>query len=83
MDEKLLKKLIRQVKILNFFIASFGVLTLISIAIIGFLLWQVVSFAQDVNKKAQETKQQLNVQNQACKSDALGNFLKQNSEVCR
>jgi cytoskeletal protein RodZ len=90
MNEKLLKKLIRQVKILNFFIASFGFLVLISIGIVVFLLWQTITFVQGVNQKLQnvsqqvkETRQSLNVKNQACEDSAIGNFLKKNSQFCK
>lgn len=84
MDEKLLRKISRQLRFLNIFLASFGILILISIAIIGFLLWQMISFVQDVGNQVQNTREQFNVQRQACEADnRLGTFLRNNSDVCR
>lgn len=83
MNDKLLHQLVRQMKILNFFIASFGVLILASIIVIGFLLWQVITFVQDVNQRVENTREQLNVRQQACENERLGNFLQRNSDLCR
>jgi predicted PurR-regulated permease PerM len=47
MDELLVKQLTRQLKLLNFWITVFGTLFLISLIIIGFLLYKVVNFTQN------------------------------------
>lgn len=87
MDEKLLRQLVRQMKFLNFFMASFGILILASIAVIGFMLYQVITFTQnaasDVRDFQQQTTERLDVRQQACESDRLGDFLRGNSNVCQ
>lgn len=82
MDEKLLRQLVRQMKFLNFFMAFFGILILAGMAVIGFMLWQMVTFAQNVNERVQNTTEQLDVRQQACESEQLGEFLRNNSNVC-
>lgn len=86
MEEQLLRKLVRQMKFLNFFIGVFGVLIIGSIAVIGFLLFQVITFAQsaasDVRDFQQQTTESLDVRQQACEDETLGGFLRNNSEVC-
>lgn len=86
MNDKLLKQLVRQVKILNIFMAFFGVLIVVSIAVIGFMLYQMITFTQDaaaeVREFQQQTSEQLDIRRQACESEQLGGFLKSSSEVC-
>ena len=57
MNEQLEKQLIRQLKILNFWITTFGVLLLITLGIIGFFLFQAVSFVRSTNDSIQQFKQ--------------------------
>lgn len=86
MDEKLSKQLIRQLKFLNFFIGLFGVLILAAIAVIGFMLFQVITFTQtaanNISDFRQETAGKLDVREQACGDETLGAFLRNNSNVC-
>ena len=87
MDEKLQRQLLRQLKILNFWITFFGVLFLVSIGIIGFLLFQVITFARDTGGKIdsleQTTTEKLDVKAQICGgSDSLSNFIRQNTDAC-
>lgn len=84
MDEKLLRKLSRQMRFLNIFMAFFGIVIITGLVIIGLLLWQVITFAQDINNRIENTRNQLNVQEQACEADnRLGKFLRNNSDVCQ
>ena len=85
-NEKLLKQLIKQVKLLNIFVGFFGLLALTAIALIGFMLWQAMTYAQnaavEIDEFRQETTQQLNVRQQACNDEKLGAFLKSSSDIC-
>lgn len=87
MDEILLKQLLRQVKILNFWISVVGVLVLVSLAICGFLLFKVVTFVQDtrdsVNNLQQRTEDTLNVRKQICESDSVGSLFQDRSDLCK
>lgn len=86
MDEKLQKQLIRQLRWLNIVVTSFGVLLLLALGMIGFLLFQVITFARDTGEQLQslrqDTTEQFNVKDKACQDESLGNFLKNNSSVC-
>lgn len=86
MDEKLLKQLTRQLRFLNIMIASFGLFILLSIATIGFLLFQVITFARNTGEQLQgiqqQTTEKLDVKSLACQDESLGGFLKNNSDVC-
>ncbi|MCB9819934.1 hypothetical protein H6796_01365 [Candidatus Nomurabacteria bacterium] len=87
-NEVLLKQLVRQVKILNFWITLFGSLFLVGIVIAGFLLWQVVAFIGQTNQKIEDMKtsasDSLNVQKKTCESDGkIGSWFRENTEVCK
>ena len=80
MDEKLQKQLIRQMKILNFWITTLGISLLIALAVVGFFLWQVVSAVQTAATRIEtfqtETREQLNVKKQLCEGDgAVSRYL--------
>lgn len=70
MNDDLARQLIRQLKLLNFWITLFGVTMLVGFAVIGFLLWQVISFAQSTAQRVEETRQQFDVQQQVCEGDS-------------
>lgn len=88
MDEKLLKQLVKQLKFLNFWITTFGILLLIGLAIIGFMIYQMITFVQDtrnsINEFKQNTTEQLDLKKQACGDDsAFGRFLRDNTQACQ
>ncbi len=78
-NEVLLKQLVRQVKILNFWVSLFGVLFLATLAITGFLMFEAVSYIRTSTQKITDfqtkTSQTLDVQNQACNNNSLKAYL--------
>ena len=86
MDELLLKQLVRQLRVLNIWISIFGSLILAVLIIVGILVFRVVTFVNDTNKKVetftQQTKQSLDIKSQACDTKSLGNILKDKTSVC-
>lgn len=80
------KKLVRQLRWLNILISSFGILFLVVMIAIGFLLFQVITFAKDTGSKIdglqQSTTENLDVRSQACADSSLGEFLKNSTTVC-
>lgn len=85
MDDQVQKQLLKQLKLLNFWISFFGVLFLIGLGIVGFLLWQVILFTQNAGEQLQTLQkgtEQLNMSSQLCSDKSLGEFLRQNSSVC-
>lgn len=87
MDEAVQKQLVRQLKILNFWITVFGTLILAALVVLGILVYKVVTFVNDTNKKIEtftsQTKETLDFKSQVCKSDGLGGFLQGNTELCK
>lgn len=69
MDDKLARQLIRQLKLLNFWITLFGVITLIALAVIGFFMYQTYRTIDDARQKIDNTRQQLDVQQQICEDE--------------
>lgn len=87
MNEELTKQLVRQLKILNFWIATFGVLMLVSLGIIGFLLFQVITFvresSQNVTNSIESAQQRLDLKQQACEgTDSFSKFLRNQTSAC-
>ncbi|MGB3023907.1 MAG: hypothetical protein WBB39_03850 [Candidatus Saccharimonadales bacterium] len=76
MNEQLEKQLVRQLKILNFWITTFGVLMLLTLGTIGFFLWQAVTFIRSTNDNIQQfrqtTTEKLDVKASVC--DGSDNF---------
>jgi hypothetical protein len=70
-----LHKILRQLKILNFWIAFFGVSILITMAIFGFLAFKLVTFVQNTNNQLttlqKNTTETLDVKSQLCSSSLL------------
>ena len=81
MNEQIEKQLVRQLKILNFWITTFGVLLLAALGIIGFFLYQTAMFVKNTSDKIttiqQQTTQQLDVKSKVCGgNDAFSSFVK-------
>ena len=83
MTDQTAKQLIKQIKIMNFWISLFGMLIIVSAIIIGILLFKVVTFAQSTSNNITvlktKTEQTLNVKDDLCKNSLLTNqdFCKQ------
>lgn len=82
MDEKLQRQLIRQLKILNFWITTLGVLLLIALSIIAFVLFQTVSAIKNTTDKIRNLEEtaasRVDVQKQLCSgTGAVSSFAKQ------
>lgn len=87
MDELVVKQLTRQLKIMNFWITVFGSMILVVLLILGILLFKVVSFVNDTNKKidyvTQQTRESLDFKSKFCSSDSVGGFLADKTNVCK
>jgi len=75
MDEMLARQLTRQLSVLNRWIKFFGILFLIGFLVLGILIYKVISFTHNAEKKInniqQTTSQDLNVQNKLCSSSLV------------
>lgn len=70
MDEKLIRKINRQLRAIKFMLGFFMLMVLGMIAILGFLAYNVVSFTQNVENKVtnieNKTEQKLDIKSQLC-----------------
>ncbi len=77
-----LHQILRQLKILNFWIAFFGVSIIITMTAIGFLAFKMVTFVQKTNNQLttlqQNTTETLDVKSQLCESSLF-----KNNEACK
>jgi hypothetical protein len=87
MNEQLTKQLIRQLKILNIWLAVFGVTMIVGFIVLGILIFKIVTFMQDasdkINNLEQRTQNVLNTQQKLCDNDKVGVFIKRNTDVCK
>lgn len=87
MDEVLLRQIVRQLKFLNFWIAFFGVLIIITLAITGLVLFKIATVANNSVKKfdafQQQTSKSLNVQQQLCSDSGISSLLRSQTSVCK
>lgn len=81
-EQQELHKILKQLKILNFWITFFGVAVIATLAIFGFLLYKLVTFVQSteqqITKIQTQTTQTLDVKSQLCDSALL-----KNTEACK
>lgn len=86
MDEVLLRQLVRQLKILNIWIAVVGTIILASIIVCIFLLFKVVTFVQNTSDRVtnlqQKTEKSLDVRQQVCDNNSISDLLQDRSEFC-
>jgi hypothetical protein len=87
MDEALVRKLSRQVKVLNFFLVFFSLIFLAVLAVTGLVAYQALQEVRDakhtLDSLQQDASTNLNVKNDLCDSTGtLGTLLKQQSDVC-
>ncbi len=77
--EILLKQLVKQVKILNFWVGTFGILFLVTFLACGVLIFKMVVYIHDSEQKISslesKTSQTLDVQSQACNNSTIKNLL--------
>jgi sensor histidine kinase regulating citrate/malate metabolism len=87
MDEVLLRQLTRQLKVLNFWIATVGILVLAAIIVCIVLLIKVVTFVHNTESQLsdlqQKTSQTLDVKQKLCSSQSVTDFLQNKSSICQ
>ena len=85
MDEDLQKKILRQLRINNIIMGAIAFSGVVVIGVMGFLVWTVVSFANDMRSRIDSiqdrTDNALDVKDDICGDNSLGNLLR-NSDFC-
>jgi cell division protein FtsL len=70
MDEKLLRRINRQLRGIKVMLGFFALLLIVMLAIMAFVAWKVVTFTHSVNTKIsnieQTTQQKLDIKKQLC-----------------
>jgi predicted PurR-regulated permease PerM len=70
MDEKLARKINRQLRAIKVMLGFFSVLIIGMLLILGFIAWKVITFTQSVNSKItnieNSTQQKLDIKSQLC-----------------
>ena len=86
MDDVLLRQLVRQLRIINFWIMAFGTLVVVSLLVMGYMLFKVVTFVHQTNQKIetiqQQAKDSLDVKAKVCGTDSVGGFLADKTSLC-
>ncbi len=78
MDEKLIKALTRQMRILNFWVTIYGTIILAILIFLSVTLFRAVSYVNNLNKKVESS---LDVKTKVCSNQgAIGNILK--DKIC-
>ena len=79
MDEILLKQLVRQLKIINFYIAMFGFLFLATLIVVAVLVFKMVTFVHSTEQKISDiqskTSSTLDLKQQACDNKSFSAIL--------
>lgn len=84
MNDETASQLVKQLKRLNFWVTMFGTMFLISLAAIGFVLFQVITFVQRTGDKLQGVTGGLDVKQQVCQgTDAFSKWVKSITNACQ
>ncbi len=79
MDEKLIKALTHQMRILNFWVTIYGTIILVVLIFLSVTLFRVVNYVNNLNKKVESS---LDVKTKICSNDgSLANILQ--DRVCK
>lgn len=75
MDDVVARQLVRQLKIMNFWITLFGTVIVVTLLVLGVLVFKIVTFVHSTEQKVSDlqrkTTQTLNVKDDLCKNSLL------------
>lgn len=88
MDDAVAKQLVRQLKIINFWISFYGVIMTIILAVVLYFIVQMVLFVQDTNRRIDQLRtdaaNSLDVKSKSCtSSNPASAWLRQNTDICK
>lgn len=87
MDDVLLRKVSRQLKLLNFVVTFFGLLILASFIITAVLVFKAATFARSeatkIDNLQKQATQSLDVKQQICNDSSLHSLLQATGTVCK
>lgn len=83
MDEVLARKLLRQIKLLNFFLVFFAAIFLVVFAVAGVFAYKAVQEVRDARESITSVRESVQVKNQLCdSSSSLAALLQEQTDVC-
>lgn len=86
MNDDLLKQIARQLKFIKFWLTFLGTLIIISLVILGFFIFKLVTFtndaARDLNNLQQQAKQSVDFKQKVCSNKASGLLADAQSNLC-
>lgn len=87
MNENTQKQLVRQLKVLNFWVSFFGSIVIIVMLVLTFLVFKVVTFVGDTNTRIDNIKtsvtDELNAKKKLCEGEgAVSNLVKERTNFC-
>lgn len=87
MNENTQKQLVRQLKIINFWISFFGTIVIIVMLVVAFLVFKVVTFVGETNARIDNIKtsvsEELNAKKKLCEGEgAVSNIVKERTNFC-
>lgn len=75
MDDATARQLVRQLKIMNFWVTLFGSMIVLTLVVLGFFIFKIVTFVHSTEQKVSDlqrkTTQTLNVKDDLCKNSLL------------
>lgn len=86
MNDELLTVIAKQLKIIKFWLTLFGSLIVITLLVLGFLLFRLITFTSDAVNSVQsfqeDTRQSLDLKQRLCADDASGALARAQASVC-
>lgn len=86
-DIDAINRLSKQLRAIKIMMMVFMAMVLVSLAVLGYMVYTVVAFTRDVTEKVTDIQnsatESLDFKKQICKSDAISRFLDDKSEFCK
>ncbi len=88
MDDKLQRRILRQLRILNFWIASTVVLLLLTLGLLAFMAYRALGFInetrQQIQRMQQQTQEAVDLQAKLCGGGgSVAALLRESTDICR
>lgn len=88
MNDKTQRQLVRQLKIINFWISFYGIIVIIVMLVMAFMVFKVVTFVGETNSRIDGVKstisKELNAKQKLCNNEgSLSNLIKDRTDFCK
>jgi len=88
MNDDTQKQLVRQLKIINFWISFFGTIVIVVMLVLAFLVFKVVSFVDQTNQRIDTLKtsvvDNVNAKKKLCEGEGtISNLINERTDFCK